>query len=126
MDNDNILKFMSFSSEHITNINRALKNIKSNTLADLIWINHQGFIIITNKATLMSNLSTIKNYTKNINNIEPNDIMSLHLFQSKPYLKIIGIFYLVENTNILINSSIAKTIIKNTYIFNDVLLASKS
>jgi len=34
MSNDNKMKFMEKSSVHITNINRALKNIKSKVMAD--------------------------------------------------------------------------------------------
>ena len=58
--------------------------------------------------------------------IEPNDISSLYLFQPKSYLKIIGISYLMKNTNTLINSSMVETIIKNLYIFNNIVFASKS
>ena len=47
-----------------------------------------------------------------------------HLSQSKSYLKIIGIPYLVENTNVPINSSYIENIIKNTYFFNNVILVS--
>jgi len=51
--------------------------------------------------------------------------MSPWLSQSKSYLKIIGISYLMENTNVSINSNMVKSIIKNTYIFNNVTLTSK-
>ena len=47
------------------------------------------------------------------------------LLQSKSYLKIIGILYMIENTNTLINSSNVKSIIKSTHIFNDIILTSK-
>jgi len=36
MSNDNKVKFMEDSSTHITNINRALKNIKSKVMVDFI------------------------------------------------------------------------------------------
>ena len=49
--------------------------------------------------------------------------MSLCLPQSKSYLKIIDILYIMENTNMPINSSIVESIIKNTHIFNDVLVS---
>lgn len=51
--------------------------------------------------------------------------MSPCLPQSKFYLKIINILYILENTDMLINSSIVESIIKSTHIFNDVLLAFK-
>ena len=53
------------------------------------------------------------------------NIKALRLPQSKSYLKIIGIPYLMENTNILINSDFVETVIKSSYIFNDLLLTSK-
>ena len=53
------------------------------------------------------------------------NIKALRLPQSKSYLKIIGIPYLMENTNILINLDFVETVIKSSYIFNDLLLTSK-
>ena len=96
MDNDNISKFMSSSGKHITNINKALKNIKSNILADFIWSDHQGFIVTTNKIVSLSDLSVIENYIKNIDVITTKDIMPLCLSQSKLYLKIIDIPYIMK------------------------------
>jgi len=125
MDNDNISKFMSSSSKHIANINKVLKNIKSNILADFTWSDHQGLIVTTNKIVSLSDLSVIENYIKNIDVITTKNIMPLCLSQSKLYFKIINISYIMENTNMPINSSIVESIIKNTYIFNDVLLVSK-
>jgi len=40
-------------------------------------------------------------------------------------LKIIGIPYLLENTNTPIMADVVKTIIRNNYIFNNVAVASK-
>jgi len=48
MRTDNISKFISLLEDHIANINRALKNIKSDILADFIYNNHRGLIITTN------------------------------------------------------------------------------
>ena len=48
-----------------------------------------------------------------------------HLPQSKSYLKIIGIPYLIENTNTSLNPSVIKTIFKNNHIFNNVAIISK-
>ena len=45
--------------------------------------------------------------------------------QLKSYLKILGILYLIEDTNVPINSDVVKKIIKSTHIFNDVVLAFK-
>ena len=51
MSNDNKTKFMEFSSSHITNLNRTLKNIKLDILADFVCIDQAGITIITNKVT---------------------------------------------------------------------------
>ena len=116
---------MISSGIYIANINRAFKNIKSEIVADFIHSDQYRLIITTNKIALLSNLCTIENYIKDIDNIELNNIIIPCLLQSKFYLKIIGILYLMENTNILINSSIVEAIIKNTHIFNDIILTSK-
>ena len=49
----------------------------------------------------------------------------LRLPQSKLYLKIISVPYLSKNSNIYITSDNIKRILKNNYIFNDIVLASK-
>ena len=117
---DNISKFMSLSENHITNINRALKNIKLEILADFVCNNHHDLIIITNKVTLQSDLTTIKNYIKNVNTIKSEDIIALCLSQSKSYLKIIDIPYIREGTNSPINFSNVESIIQLIHIFNNV------
>ena len=40
---------MKDSSAHISNINRPLKNIKSDIIADFICLDSKGIIITTNK-----------------------------------------------------------------------------
>ena len=87
MDNNNILNFISSSGEYISNINRALKNIKSNILADSIYNDHQGLIITTNKVAFLSDLSIIENYIKNVSVIESENIITPCLLQSKSYLR---------------------------------------
>ena len=125
MDNNNISKFILSSNKYVTNINRALKNIKSEIMADFVHTDHCGLIIITNKVASQSDLSTIENYIKNIDVIESEDIITPHLPQSKSYLKIISTPYNLEGINIPINSSIIETIIKSIHIFNNVCLTSK-
>ena len=94
-------------------------------MADFVYIDHCKLIITTNKVASPSDLNTIENYIKNINNIISEDIISLYLSQSKSYLKIISITYLMKNTNVLINSNVVELIIKSMYIFNDIVLTSK-
>ena len=121
----NSAKFIVLSNKHISNINRALKDIKSDTVADFIHAYQQGLTITTNKVALLSILSTIEKYIKNIDAFDSEDIIASRLPQSKSYLKILGIFYLIKDTNTSITSDIAKRIIKSTYIFNNIILISK-
>ena len=48
-----------------------------------------------------------------------------YLPQSKSYLKIIGISYMIENNNTLISADVVETIIKNNHIFNNIIIVSK-
>ena len=80
---------------------------------------------MTNKVTSQFNLNTIESYIKNINIINIEVIMTFYLPQSKSYLKIIGISYIMEDSKIPINSNIVKSIFKSIYIFNNIYLASK-
>jgi len=60
ISNENKSKFIETSSTHITNLNRALKNIKSKVMADFIYSDQAGIIIATNKAVSPLNLQTIE------------------------------------------------------------------
>ena len=97
---------MKESSAHVANINRALKNIKSEVMADFICSDNRDVIITTNKIASILDLQTIERYIKNVNNIKSYYIKALRLLQSKSYLKIIGIFYLLEDSNTFISSDV--------------------
>ena len=126
MGNDNKTKFMAFSSNHVVNLNKALKNIKSKIMTDYVCSEQIGITIvtITIKVVSSSDLQVIEKYVKNIENIKSEDIETLQLSQLKSYLKIY-IPYFMENTNIPIISDFVKSIIKFNHIFNNLLLASK-
>jgi len=126
MNDANINNFMKKSSAHVTNMNRVLKNIKTDIMVNFVWSDCNSIIIMTNKVISNLELQTIKNYVKNTNCISTNGIEAPRLSQSKFYLKIIDFSFLQENTNTPINSSIVEDIIKRNYIFNNVMLASKS
>jgi len=79
--------------------------------------------IVTNKVVLPLDLKVIENFVKNADNVNSEDIEAPRLPQSKSYLKIIGISYFLENTNVSITSDFVESIIK--YIFNNLLLTSK-
>ena len=71
---------------------------------------------------ISSNLNVVEKYMKELNNVDASNIMSSRLSQSKSYLKILGILYFIEDTNL---SDIIKRIIKIFYIFDDIILASQ-
>ena len=70
MGNDNIDKFMKNSSIHVANLNRNLRNAKSEVLVDFICSDLLGITVVTNKVLFPSNLLIIENYVKNLENID--------------------------------------------------------
>lgn len=125
INNDNKAKFMKSFSSYITNLNRALKNIKSEVIVDFICMDQADITIVTNKVISSLDLQTIKKYIKNANYINSDKVNTSHLPQSKFYLKFIGIPYFFENTNTSISLDIAETIIKNNHILNNIAITSK-
>ncbi len=97
MGNNNNVKFMKNSPIHVTNINRNLRNAKSEVLVDFIHSDPLGVTIVTNKVSLPSDLLIIEKYVKNLENIDSSQVDSPYLPQSKSYLKIIGSLLLHEN-----------------------------
>jgi len=67
---------------YIANINRLLKDIKSEVLVDFIQSDNKGIIVITNKIAAMSDLNVVEKYMKNLNNIDSSNVMSPKLPQS--------------------------------------------
>jgi len=116
---------MKTSGKYIANLNCSLKGIKLDTIVDFIHSDHQEFIVTTNKVASSSNLSIVEKYIKNTNAVDSNDIQLACFLQSKLYLKILGILYLIKSTNTPIDSSVMEAIIKNTHIFNNICITSK-
>jgi len=73
-NNSNAIVFQA--NIYILNINKLLKDIKSEVLADFIYFNNKRIIITTNKAVATSDLNVIEKYIKELNNINLNNIMS--------------------------------------------------
>ena len=67
---ENSVNFMKDSSSYVTNINRALKSIKSNVIADFIHTDNRGMVITTTKVARNLDFQTIERYVKNTNNIK--------------------------------------------------------
>jgi len=125
ISNENKAKFMKYFNTHITNLNRALKIIKLEVIADFIHMDQASVTIVTNKIILPLDLQIIEKYVKNANYINLDEVDTSHLPQSKSYLKIIGIPYLLENTNNSILADVVETIIKDNHIFNNITVALK-
>jgi len=81
---------------HIINVNKYLKNSKSDIVIDFIHITNNGIIITTNKPANNLNLSTIEKYLKSIQNVDSDSIKSPCLPKSKSYMKIIELPYKIE------------------------------
>ena len=101
-----------------------MKGIKSKILADYICSDNKEIVIMTNKVTTSSNLNIVEKYMKELNDVNLNDIISPKLSQSKFYLKILDISYFIDNTNLSVIFDIIERVIKITYIFNNIVLAS--
>ena len=120
-DNSNIV--ISCADEHIFNINRLLKSIKSNVTVDFIQSDSIGIIITTNQVASASDMNIMENYIKESTNVNTNEVSALCLPQSKLYLKILGILYLTNNgTSIACNQ--IEEVIKRIHLFDNVMLAS--
>jgi len=126
MSSDNISSFMKNVPSNVANLNRELRNAKTDVLVDYIWLDNSGVIIVTNKVAQQSDLSIIDRYVKNSNDINALQVEDPRLPKSKSYLKIIGIpFYPHENSQDKLSSSEVESILKQNHIFNNITLASK-
>jgi len=111
------------ASSNIVNINKCLKNSKSDIVADFIHLTNDVVIITTNKPANTSDSSIIEKYIKNINNINADNINLPCLPKSKSYLKIIGLPHKLEKG--LLTPGIIKGVLKESHLFENVVLAFK-
>jgi len=118
-------RFLKNSSIHIINIKCALKNIKSKIMADFIYIKDKDIVISTNNVASPSNLQEIEKYVKSSLANDSDQMSSPRLPQLKSYLKIVGIPYVNEQSNLHISPEDLKKILKNNHIFNNIVLASR-
>ena len=77
MVKDNIDKFMKNSSIHVANLNRNLKNTKSEVSVDYICFDTLGIMVVTNSVSLNSDLLIIEKYVKNLENIDSTQVETL-------------------------------------------------
>ena len=99
MSSDNIPSFMKNSSAHVANINRALRNAKTDVLVNYIWSDNTGISVVVNKIAQQSDLFIIGNYVKNSNDVNSLQVEDARLPMSKSYLKITGIPYYPYSNN---------------------------
>ena len=125
IDNDITKEFGKKANLHITNINYALKAIKSSMIADFIHVDDKGIVITTNNIASGSDLQEIEKYIKNSLSSDTDKVSLARLPQSKSYLKIVGIPFISKKTNSRITSDKIEEILKNNHIFNNIILASK-
>ena len=126
MSSGNISAFMKNSSLHVANINRELKNSKSDILVDYIRYDSTGILITTNAVGRQSDLSIIDHYIKNSNDVNALQVENSRLPMSKSYLKIIGIPYFpLTNSSEKLTSTDVETVLKQNHIFDNISLASK-
>ena len=126
MSRENILSFMKNSSLHVANINRNLRNAKSDILVDYLCSGNSSITVITNKVAQQSDMSIINNYVKNSNNINSLQVDEPRLPKSKSYLKITGIpFFSHSNSQERLISDDIEAILKQNHIFNNISLTSK-
>ena len=115
-------KVMAKSNIHITNINRLLKEIKSNIFTNYICSDNKEIVIMTNKVAAMSDLNIIKKYVKKLNNV---NITKLHIEKQLWDLCFCDSNnfsnYFIEDTELSITPDIIESIIKSTYIFNNIV-----
>jgi len=126
MSSENISFFIKNSALNIANINRELRNAKTDVLVDYVRSDNMGIIIVTNKVAQQSDLSIIDCYVKNLNDINTLQVEDSRLPKLKSYLKIIGIlFYPHANSQEKLTSSDVETILKQNHIFDNIFLSSK-
>ena len=94
-------------------------------MADFIYIKDKDIIILTNNVTNPLDLQKIEKCVRNSLNANTDQISSPRLLQSKSYLKIVSISYLVKQSNTHLSSNDIEKILKSNHIFNNIVLALK-
>ena len=124
MSSDNSNSFMKNSSTHVSNLNRLLRNAKTEIAVDFIKSDPISLVIITNKVAIQSDLQIIDQYVKKSEDINELQAKEPHLPQSKSYFKITGIPYFPNGrTQEWLNASDVETALKQNQIFDNIKLA---
>ena len=127
MSNDNVVSFMKNSFSHVANINRSLRNAKTDILVDYIRSDNTGISVVVDKIAQQSDIAIINNYVKNSTDINSLQVEDACFPMSKSYLKIIGIPYYpyLDNRQTKLSSDDIQNILKQNHIFDNISLVSK-
>lgn len=112
------------TSSYVFYINNLLKNIKSATWAEFIHPCTRGISVNTNNVPALSDLTTIEQYLKLIEDVNNDEVLAPYLPQSKSYLKIISIPHIQSNGNKLTSNDIIN-FMHNADLFESAILAAK-
>ena len=93
MSAENVLSFMKNSSTNVANINKQLRNVKTDILVDYIRSDSNEITIVMNKVAQPSDLTIIDQFVKNSSDLNALQVEEARLPKSKSYLKIIGISF---------------------------------
>ena len=116
---------INYTNSFIKNINNCLCESNLNTITDFVQLENYRVVTTTNQATSSQDMNIIEKCIKDSENINSEHIENPWLPKSKSYLKILGLSYLMENTNQPITSEIVEEAIKQIHIFNGVVLTLK-
>ena len=126
MSAENVFSFMKNLSTNVANINRQLRNMKTDILVDYIRSDSNRIIIVMNKVAQPSDHTIIDQFVKNSNNINTLQVEESRLLKSKSYLKIIGIFFYPHvNSQDRLTLADIEIILRQNHIFDNVTLTSK-
>lgn len=76
MSMNNVERIIVQTNTHIFNINRTFKEVKSDIST---CSNNREIIITTNKVAVSLDLSIVEKYMKELNDVDPNNVMSSRL-----------------------------------------------
>jgi len=79
MGTNNSERIIAQANSYISNINRLLKDVKSEVFTDCIWFDNKEVVIITNKVVAFSNIKIMEKYIKDLNDVDSNDVISPRL-----------------------------------------------
>lgn len=99
MYQSNISIIINHTNNFIRNINNRLYKHNLNIVTDFIRLEDYGAVITNNQATSSHGMNIIEKYIKESESINSEYVNSQQLSKLKLYLKILGLFYLAEDTN---------------------------